>query len=181
MNISKKFILSACVLALAGGVFADEFDDYDYEEQETPKVEVGGKVSVDARAYVDQRKTKQVVNWIDRKIEEKEERYSFGEYKTEANPAAKLNFTYSGLSSDLDLKLKFDGNSLGDYKWDMLDEFTARAYVGNAQFEAGKMRVVWGKGDKLHVLDNFNANDYTDYIIPDYIDRRIAEPMLRAV
>ena len=181
MNISKKFILSACVLALAGGVFADEFDDYDYEEQETPKVEVGGKVSVDARAYVDQRKTKQVVNWIDRKIEEKEERYSFGEYKTEANPAAKLNFTYSGLSSDLDLKLKFDGNSLGEYKWDMLDEFTARAYVGNAQFEAGKMRVVWGKGDKLHVLDNFNANDYTDYIIPDYIDRRIAEPMLRAV
>ena len=43
------------------------------------------------------------------------------------------------------------------------------------------MKVVWGKGDKLHVVDNFNANDYTDYIIPDYIDRRIAEPMFRVV
>lgn len=185
MNISKKFLLSAVAIALASGVFADEFDDYgyedSYEEQPAAKVEVGGKVEVTARSYVDQRKNKNVINWINKKIEQKEERYSFGEYPMEASPSAKLNFTYSGLSSDLDLKLKFDGNSLGEYNWDILDEFTARAYVGNAQFEVGKMRVVWGKGDKLHVIDNFNANDYTDYIIPDYIDRRIAEPMFRAV
>ena len=43
------------------------------------------------------------------------------------------------------------------------------------------MKVVWGKGDKLHVLDNFNADDYSDFIIPDYLDRRISTPMVRAV
>ena len=38
-----------------------------------------------------------------------------------------------------------------------------------------------GKGDKLHVIDNFNANDYKDFLIPDYIDRRISEPMVRVL
>ena len=32
----------------------------------------------------------------------------------------------------------------------------------------------------MHVLDNFNANDYTDFIFPDYIDRRLGEIMMKA-
>ena len=98
---------------------------------------------------------------------------------TDASPYANLSLGYTAQNSEMEFKLKFDSNSLGDYKEDILDEATARLFLGNWVIEGGKMKVVWGKGDKLHVLDNFNANDYTDFIFPDYIDRRIAEPMLR--
>ena len=98
---------------------------------------------------------------------------------TDASPYANLSLGYTAQNSEMEFKLKFDSNSLGDYKEDILDEATARLFLGNWVIEGGKMKVVWGKGDKLHVIDNFNANDYTDFIFPDYIDRRIAEPMLR--
>lgn len=167
MKLYKKIILSLAAIGLTSAVFAD---DWGYEEEAAdPTVTIGGMVEMNGRAYVDQR-------------DAKDDRLDVDEWKTAVFPKGKVNFNYSGLSSDVNLSLKFDKTSLYDgYYWDILDEFTARAYVGNAQFEAGKMRVVWGKGDKLHVLDNFNANDYTDYIIPDYIDRRISEPMFRAV
>ena len=172
MKISRKLISAAVLLSSAAFIFAQEFDgfgdDFGSEAASEPAVTIGGSVEMNARVYVDQR-------------DDDDDRLSFGEWKTNAMPSGKLDFNYEGANSDLNIKLKFDQNSLTDYNWDILDEFTARAYVGNAQLEAGKMRVVWGKGDKVHVLDNFNANDYTDYIIPDYIDRRIAEPMLRFV
>ena len=56
----------------------------------------------------------------------------------------------------------------------------SKGFFGNFQVEAGKLRVVWGKGDKLHVLDNFNSDDYTNFIVPEYINRRVSIPMLRA-
>lgn len=171
MKLSKKFVISAVALALAAGAFADEYDDYGYEEEAStePTVTLGGKVEINARAYVDQE-------------DSDGDKIKPEDWHTEAFPSGKLTASYEGLSSDVSMTLKFDKTSIMDGYWmDILDEFTARAYVGNAQLEAGKMRVVWGKGDKVHVLDNFNANDYTDYIIPDYIDRRISEPMFRAV
>lgn len=96
-------------------------------------------------------------------------------------PSAKLNFDYSIGQAEFSAVLKADRDTLELYPEDIIEEFTARAYMGNFVVEAGKMKVVWGKGDKLHVVDNFNANDYTDFIFPDYIDRRLAEPMLRVV
>lgn len=166
MKLYKKLILSLAALGLTSVCFAE---DWDIEEQTEPTVTIGGLVEVNGRAYVDQR-------------DAHDDPLKVEDWQTVTFPKGKVNLTYSGISSDVNLSLKFDKTSLYDgFYWDILDEFTARAYVGNAQFEAGKMRVVWGKGDKVHVLDNFNANDYTDYIIPDYIDRRISEPMFRAV
>lgn len=166
MKLYKKLILSLAALGLTSVCFAE---DWDVEEQTEPTVTIGGLVEVNGRAYVDQR-------------DADDDPLKVEDWQTVTFPKGKVNLTYSGISSDVNLSLKLDKTSLYDgFYWDILDEFTARAYVGNAQFEAGKMRVVWGKGDKVHVLDNFNANDYTDYIIPDYIDRRISEPMFRAV
>ena len=169
---------------LAGAAFADDFgfdfadDGFDFGDDSASSGGLGavlsaiswsGDASLEARAYLDRRDG---VN----------ERYAFRNFPTAVFPSLKLGIAYSGASTDFSGTVKLDRSSLGDYRADLLDEFTARVYVNdNLQLEAGKMKVVWGKGDKLHVLDNFNANDYTDYIIPDYIDRRIAEPMFRAV
>ncbi len=88
-----------------------------------------------------------------------------------------LDVNYAGDITDVNVKLKADTSSIKDYPEDILEEAAVRGYFGNWVVSGGKMKVVWGKGDKLHVLDNFNANDYTDFIFPEYIDRRIAEPM----
>ncbi|MBR0486252.1 MAG: hypothetical protein IJJ70_00910 [Treponema sp.] len=164
--------ITAVAMLLAAGTFgfADEFDEFtsEFEEYVEPTVTLSGSVSAAGRVYTDQRDANNEVLDLQDSL-------------TEGNPSVKIGADYSGSSSDVSIKFKFDKFSLGDYKEDIVEEFTARAYLGNFQLEAGKMKVVWGKGDKLHVVDNFNANDYTDYIIPDYIDRRIAEPMFRVV
>ena len=158
-------------LFTAGRIFAQDFgfDEPEITEEKKSVLEFGGSGGISARAWIDT-----------------ENGYSsFGDIgsrtKTDYFPFFNLNAAYSGERADFEAKLKFNKNSLGDYKWDMLDELTARLYAGDWVIEGGKMRVVWGKGDKLHVIDNFNANDYTDFVIPDYIDRRIAEPMFRVI
>lgn len=182
--MKARTILSAALAGalLAGAAFADDFgfgDDFDFGGESAPSGGIGavlsaislnGDASLAGRVYVDRRN-------------DGDARLKVGDYPTAVFPSLKLGIAYSGASTDFSGTIKLDRTSLGgEHYADILDEFTARVYVNsNVQLEAGKMKVVWGKGDKLHVLDNFNANDYTDYIIPDYIDRRIAEPMFRAV
>ncbi|MDE6704917.1 MAG: hypothetical protein K2J81_03335 [Treponemataceae bacterium] len=186
--MKARTILSVALAGalLAGAAFADDFgfdfgDDggFDFGGEGASSGGIGavlsaislnGDASLEGRVYVDRR-------------DDGNDRLKVGDFPTAVFPSLKLGIAYSGASTDFSGTIKLDRTSLGDgYYTDILDEFTARVYVnGNLQLEAGKMKVVWGKGDKLHVLDNFNANDYTDYIIPDYIDRRIAEPMFRAV
>lgn len=182
--MKARTILSAALAGalLAGAAFADDFgfgDDFDFGSESAPSGGIGagksaislnGDASLAGRVYVDQR-------------DDGDARLKVGDFPTAVFPSLKLGIAYSGASTDFSGTIKLDRTSLGGGHYaDILDEFTARVYVNsNVQLEAGKMKVVWGKGDKLHVLDNFNANDYTDYIIPDYIDRRIAEPMFRAV
>lgn len=186
--MKARTILSVALAGalLAGAAFADDFgfdfgDDggFDFGGEGASSGGIGavlsaislnGDASLAGRVYVDRRNNDN-------------DRLKVGDFPTAVFPSLKLGIAYSGASTDFSGTIKLDRTSLGGgYYTDILDEFTARVYVnGNLQLEAGKMKVVWGKGDKLHVLDNFNANDYTDYIIPDYIDRRIAEPMFRAV
>ena len=169
----KKITGFCLIMSLftAGRIFAQDFgfDEPEITGEKKSVLEFGGSGGISARAWIDT-----------------ENGYSsFGDIgsrtKTDFFPFFNLNAAYSVDRADFEAKLKFNKNSLGDYKWDMLDELTARLYAGDWVIEGGKMRVVWGKGDKLHVVDNFNANDYTDFVIPDYIDRRIAEPMFRVI
>ena len=93
------------------------------------------------------------------------------------SPELDLDVSYSGRSSEIFGTLQFDMETIRDYPQDILSEMTLRFYAGDFVIEGGKMKLVWGKGDNLHVIDNFNANDFTLFIIPEYIDRRLAEPM----
>lgn len=99
--------------------------------------------------------------------------------KTDVFPRLVLKPSYVASRSEFTASLKIDIPTIKEHIEDILEEMTIRAFLGDFVLEAGKMKVVWGKGDKVHVLDNFNANDYTDFLIPDYIDRRLAEPMIR--
>ena len=171
-----KFIgLFTAALFTAGFAFADDFDfgdDFgsDFGDSSASfaggALEVNGEAQIDFRAYFD---------------DENEYGLPVDEWKTDTTPKGKINLKYSNSAVSAEAKFAFSKDVLENYREDVIDELTLESYLGNFVVQAGKMKVVWGKGDKLHAVDNFNANDYTDFIIPDYIDRRIAEPMIRVL
>ena len=157
-----------------GDDFGGGFDDFGSDDS-APTYYINAETGVDMRGYIGTYDG----STFNSGYETKSQAEVFDSL-TDASAYANMTLGYSAQNSEMEFKLKFDGNSLGDYNQDILDEATARLFLGNWVIEGGKMKVVWGKGDKLHVLDNFNANDYTDFIFGgDYIDRRLAEPMLR--
>lgn len=175
-----KFIgLFTAALFTAGFAFADDFDfgddfgsDFggDFSDSSASfaggALEVNGEAQIDFRAYFD---------------DEDEYGLPVDEWKTDTTPKGKINLKYSNSAVSAEAKFAFSKDVFENYREDVIDELTLESYLGNFVVQAGKMKVVWGKGDKLHAVDNFNANDYTDFIIPDYIDRRIAEPMIRVL
>ncbi len=171
----NKIILITSALLLGAVAYADEFDSFgdfgdfggESSSGSASALEVNGSAEVDIRAYVD--------------TSDKENKDGADKIDIKALPDAKLDLKYSGNKSDVELKLKVDEDTIKNHPFDVIDEAVLRGYFGNLTLEAGKMKVVWGKGDKLHVLDNFNADDYSDFIIPDYLDRRISTPMVRGV
>ena len=166
MKKTNRLIFLSLALALSANSFAQDFDDFgsfgDLEDESasSSKLEVNGSASMEVRAYVDADKAKDV--------------------ELKANPSGTLSLKYDGNKSDMNLTFSIDADKIKTHPEDIVDELLLRGYFGNLTLEAGKMKVVWGKGDKLHVLDNFNADDYSDFIVTDYIDRRISTPMIRA-
>ena len=129
-------------------------------------LEVSGEAEVNFRGYFDK---------------EDEFGVPLKEWETQADPKGKINLKYANDAVSAEVKFALSKDILDEYHGDIVDELTLESYLGNFVVQAGKMKVVWGKGDKLHAIDNFNANDYTDFINDDYIDRRLAEPMVRVL
>lgn len=174
MKITKILTFAVLSAALAGNLAADDFDDFGFDDfgsdsssssgSSSLPVEFSGKLSLDVRDYL-------MAGDVD----------GIGDTKITATPNAKLGINYDGGKAGADLQLKVNEDTIKNHPIDVIDELTLSAYLGNLTLTAGKMKVVWGKGDKLHVIDNFNADDYSDFIIPDYLDRRISTPMIRGV
>ena len=169
----NRLLLTAGALALcAAPAIAQDFGDFDdFEDSSSDgvasKIEVSGNFSIEARAYVDAEDSDKAA---DEKIE------------VAGNPSGKLELSYSGNNSDMTFSLNMDAEKIKNNPEDIIDELVLRGRLGDyVTVEAGKMKIVWGKGDKLHVLDNFNADNYSDFIIPDYLDRRVSTPMIRGI
>ena len=162
----KKIIIAMAVAGAFSLVTAQDYDSY--SESFVPSVTLSGEGGADARA------------WLDTENGYADDRANIcNNTEMDSRAYAKLNVNYEGESSDTEIKLNFDSKTLKSNPEDIVEELTARGYFGNWTVEGGKMKVVWGKGDKLHVFDNFNANNYTDFIFPDYVDRRLSEVMFR--
>lgn len=176
-----NFTTVAMVAALSCvGTFAQDFDDFgDFGNINNStisgainSVSINGQAKIESRGYLDTNSNKNGIN----------RENGIKDINTTSNPSANLNFKYSGTTVETEVKLKFDNNTLGKNKNAILDEAIIRGiFMDNAlTLEAGKMKTIWGKGDRLHVIDNFNSDDYSDFIIPLYSDRRIAIPMIKA-
>ena len=166
---TKKIIAASLVGAVAlAGAFADDFDfgsdDFSFGGSDSASpVTVGGKLGVTARDYVS-------ADHVE----------TASDTPVDANVKANVTVEYSGDYADAKVDLDFNARTVKDHPEDVINELSASVNMGNFRLEAGKMKTIWGKGDKLHIIDNFNADDYTDFIIPDYVDRRISTPMVKA-
>lgn len=171
MKTAKKiFLVSLLALFCLPQIFAQEWDD-DWGEEAASnsaeesalgfwdKFKISGDASLGGRIYFDGE--------------------SAGETEARAVPELELGLDYEGASTNFSARINLSERTLLHNQIDILDEFRADLFLGDFVLSAGKMKAVWGKGDKLHVLDNFNANDYTDFLIPDYLDRRAGEYMFR--
>ncbi len=164
--LNKKNACLIAVCALVSSIcLADDFDDFGSFEDSFSSagqntVSVTGKASSDVRVYIDNGGNAEQV-------------------EVKAIPEASLGFSYDGKMTDAKINIKLNEDIILNHPVDVIDEVSVAGYFGNFSVEIGKIKTVWGKGDKLHVIDNFNADDYTDFIVPEYIDRRIATPMIK--
>jgi hypothetical protein len=111
----------------------------------------------------------------------------FEKSTVEAGPEVRLDIMYAGPETELVTKFLFRryGTPAEDERVqnvkDLVSEAYIRAYFDAFDVEAGLMKIVWGKGDNIHVLDVLNPTDYYDFINNEYLDRRAAELMTRVV
>ena len=185
----KKIIFTIAALSLASFTFAQDFgfgDSSDfssdssssYEESTSPSVTISGEVGTKARAWIGT--TNKDSSLYDTKGYKSF--YDLSKTLIDANVYSNVELNYTGDYTDANIKFKLNPTTLKKYHEDIVDEasFGGSFLDGRFLLKTGKLKEVWGKGDKVHVLDNFNANDYTDFIFPDYIDRRIGEVMFKA-
>ena len=71
-----------------------------------------------------------------------------------------LDLLYSTEKADFSASLNVNEGDLTD---DLFDELAVTWYEDGFSLSAGYQEVVWGKGDKIHVVDVLNPMDYTDF------------------
>lgn len=162
-----KFLTFLTIASLSFASFADDFadfgdfgsfDDVSSSSNENP-LEIDGKSSFEIRSYIDKDDIDDVV--------------------MKAIPEAQINFKFNTQKTDSLINFKFNEEIIKNHPEDILNEVVLSSYFDFVTIQAGKMKIVWGKGDKYHVIDNFNSDDYSDFIIPDYLERRRSTPMVK--
>ena len=61
----------------------------------------------------------------------------------------------------------------------MIDELSLRIFLPFGFIDAGLLKVEWGKGDGIHVIDPLNPLDRSDGRVTGLLDMKIAEAMVR--
>jgi len=100
----------------------------------------------------------------------------FDDGDLERNLSGNLDISYPGNKHSFQLITDFQIGAAKEIEFNELNY----QYFGNKySLLLGKHRVIWGKGDQLHVLDNINPEDLSDFYNPDYKDRQIGEEMIK--
>lgn len=152
-NFTKR-VLTLLMVCLPLTLFADDFFD-DFAEEEggaSSNLEVNGTVDLGLRTY-----------FAD----------DIKEDAPDVDANASLTLKYTGSMADITVTTLLDKESID------LDECYANIYSDYFNVEAGYLKTVWGKGDKLHVVDLLNPTDYSKYFINDYLENKIAQPTLK--
>jgi hypothetical protein len=160
MNLRKEFMMRKILLLMfsVSVLFGQSaFDDggfsFDSEEAAVPSLSWNGFMEFEPRFF----------------------QHNNAPAEWELIQALDLSFAYEKEFYTVKGTFKADDDSLTA----LLDELTASVFLGRLQLHTGKQKVVWGKGDQVHLVDWLNPDDYRDFIFPDYQRRRLGTEMLR--
>ena len=96
------------------------------------------------------------------------------ESKIENMPELECTLKYKKDFSEVIARILFNEENKGGE----LTEGEISLFYDNFVLKLGKMKVTWGKGDKVHVLDNLNSANLIDPN-KEYIDSKIAKDMIK--
>ncbi|AEJ61085.1 hypothetical protein Spith_0810 [Spirochaeta thermophila DSM 6578] len=154
-------VLGVCALTLGSQELSF------FEEGAAGLVEVSGKVESQVRLFTDPDE-------------------DAGDQAVSPFATVELGLTYEGERSRATARLHYSQwydytTQEGVYRSleDLIDEAYVQIFLPWATLDVGYLKLVWGKGDKVHVFDTINPTDYSDFINPDYLDRKKAEKMVR--
>ena len=167
--------IAICVLTLMMIIAPLAADDFDFGDlmggddtsmgfESAPAIEVAGSLAVPFRA-----------GWGDWADSDSWDSDSFGEGSCSVNPDMTLDLSFSSDKAEFKADLNINEADLED---NLFDELSLTYYGDKMTAIFGWQKVVWGKGDKVHVLDLLNPMDYSDFLNPEYLDRKIAQPMI---
>lgn len=97
-------------------------------------------------------------------------------------------FEFSGFDINVDISSSISGiDSISNFplqnkevKGDSyFDSLYLRYYHSLFDLEVGLLKPVWGNADGIHVIDFLNPIDYSDPFDPTYLDKKIAQQMLK--
>lgn len=94
----------------------------------------------------------------------------------EENLKGQLKFVYPGLENEFKVLIDYQVGAVEEIDF---NEVYYKYHGDKYNFTVGKDIVIWGKGDKVHVVDNINAEDMSDFINPEYKERQIGEEMIK--
>jgi len=93
-------------------------------------------------------------------------------------PSLSVAIDYKNEASQVHAELIYDRTRPADTFEGLINEAYLELFYPAFRIQAGYLKVVWGTGDQIHVVDVLNPTDYTDFINPSYLDRKMAEKML---
>ncbi len=100
----------------------------------------------------------------------------FSDGDIEENLKGELDLIYPGDKHQFKILMDYQIGAADQIEF---NELYYKYYGDKYNYLIGKNRLVWGKGDKVHVVDNLNGEDLSDFINPDYLDRQIGEEMIK--
>lgn len=146
-------IITLLPLAIFADDFFDDVDSFGDESSSSSSLEVNGTVTVGATDYINE-------DGIDGALESTTD----GEFTVK----------YLGEVGDVTIIADLDQDGIA------LNECYTNIYFDNFSIDAGLLKTIWGKGDKLHVVDLLNPIDYNTYFTEDYLDNKIARLTFKA-
>ena len=152
----SKFIKTAVVLMAVIFIFTAPISAFDgggsfYDSNEETSTEISGEIEPEFRVFSD-----------DGDINE--------------NLQGNLEISYPGSTHEFNVLLDYQ---IGAAKEIEFNRANYKYYGEKYSILLGKEVVIWGKGDKVHVVDNINGEDLSDFINPDYKERQIGEEMIK--
>ena len=148
----------AVILGLT--LHADEEEKQQQTAPDSSAIEINGKLALNTRYAVN-----------DDGFSSNEELLSLAELR--------LDMDYRGRKTDMLASGRIQQVPGETFAEGRIDEAYMRYYARYFDLEIGYMKPIWGTGDKVHAVDILTPMDYSDFINPDYGERKQAEAMIK--